>query len=52
MPVQSRHDARVRRGQLLIIGQLLQTEYSAVQPPVSEHLAALLKKIETCENEH
>jgi hypothetical protein len=53
MPAQSCHDARLRRRQLLTtIGQLLRTEYSAVERPVSEHLATLLKKIETCESEH
>jgi hypothetical protein len=52
MPVQSRHDALVRRTWLLNIGRLLQTEYSAVAQPVSERLAALLEKIETGENEH
>jgi hypothetical protein len=52
MPVRSHHDALVRRAWLLNIGRLLQTEYSAVELPVSERLAALLEKIETGENEH
>jgi hypothetical protein len=52
MPVQSRHDALVRRAWLLNIGRLLQAEYSAVEPPVSEPLAALLEKLETGENAH
>jgi hypothetical protein len=52
MPARSRQDALVRRAQLVTIGQLLQTEYTAVELPVSERLAALLEKIEMGENEH
>jgi hypothetical protein len=51
MPAQSHHDALVRRAWLMAIGQLLQTEYGAVEPPVSQRLSALLKKIETCDEQ-
>ena len=50
MPIQSRHDL-VQRAWLLNIGRLLQTEYSAVELPVSKRLDALLEKIETGKSE-
>jgi hypothetical protein len=42
-PRQEREDILARRPWLLAIGQSLQAEYSAVEQPVPERLAALLK---------
>jgi hypothetical protein len=41
---QEREDILARRPWLLAIGQSLQAEYSAVEQPVPERLAALLKQ--------
>jgi hypothetical protein len=42
---QEREDILARRPWLLAIGQSLQAEYSAVEQPVPERLAALLKQV-------
>jgi hypothetical protein len=41
---QEREDILARRPWLLAIGQSLQAEYSTVEQPVPERLAALLKE--------